>query len=48
MIPLRGVLQIEPNLDGTGWHIYMDDERQPGNYATFEDAERGIEQIQDK
>ena len=46
MIPLRGVLQIEPNLDGTGWHIYMDDERQPGNYATFEDAERGIEQIQ--
>ena len=46
MIPLRGVLQIEPNLDGTGWHIRMDDERQPGNYATVEDAERGIEQIQ--
>ena len=46
MVPLRGILQIEPALDGTGWHIYMDGERQPGNYATFEDAERGIEQIQ--
>ena len=46
LVPLQGVLQIEPNLDGTGWHIYMDGERQPGNYATIEDAERGIEQIQ--
>ena len=46
MVPLQGVLQIEPNMDGTGWHIRMDDERQPGNYATVEDAERGIEQIQ--